>query len=158
MNTNGQFHNQAFLNLETFRKDGTGVRTPVWFVEDGKLFYVRTLADSWKVKRIRNNSRVRVVSCKAQGEPLGEWVTAAARQIDDRTGALLAWAGIADSYSFRQDYSDLGNWIIDLEELLGGKPSFPSDRIEARVMTALAKSLWIACPEHAKHLFKISMG
>ena len=84
MNTSlKQFQNQAFLNLETFRKDGTGVKTPVWFVQDGDLLYVRTVANSWKVKRVRNNPQVNVVPCKAQGEPLGEWVPAQARRIED---------------------------------------------------------------------------
>ena len=79
-----QFQNQAFLNLETFRKNGSGVKTPVWFVEDQERFYVRTVADSWKVKRMRKNPQVRVVPCKVQGEPLGEWVPARARLIDDK--------------------------------------------------------------------------
>lgn len=37
-----QFENQQFLNLETFRKNGIGVKTPVWFVQDGETLYVRT--------------------------------------------------------------------------------------------------------------------
>lgn len=28
-----QFANAKYLNLETFRKRGTGVRTPVWFAQ-----------------------------------------------------------------------------------------------------------------------------
>jgi PPOX class probable F420-dependent enzyme len=78
-----QFQNQSFLNLETFRKNSAGVKTPVWFVEDEGLFYIRTVADSWKVKRIRNNSLVNVVPCKSQGQPIGEWVSATAQQIND---------------------------------------------------------------------------
>ena len=84
MNTSSQqFENQTYLNLETFRKNGTGVKTPVWFVNYCQNFYVRTLADSWKVKRIRKNPQVKIVPCKVQGEPLGEWIPATARQIDD---------------------------------------------------------------------------
>jgi PPOX class probable F420-dependent enzyme len=78
-----QFQNQAFLNLETFRKDGTGVKTPVWFVQDGDLLYVRTVADSWKVKRVCNNPQVNMVPCKAQGQPSGEWRPAQAQHIED---------------------------------------------------------------------------
>jgi PPOX class probable F420-dependent enzyme len=86
MNTSlPQFQNQAFLNLETFRKNGISVKTPVWFVEDDGRFYVRTVTDSWKVKRIRNHPQVNIVPCKVQGEPLGEWVQAHARQISDPT-------------------------------------------------------------------------
>jgi PPOX class probable F420-dependent enzyme len=78
-----QFQNQTYINLETFRKDGTGIKTPVWFAQDDDLLYVRTVADSWKVKRVRNNPQVKVVPCKAQGQPLGEWVAAQAWQIND---------------------------------------------------------------------------
>lgn len=78
-----QFQKQAFLNLETFRKDGTGVKTPVWFVQDGDLLYVRTVADSWKVKRVRNNPQVNVAPCKGQGDPVGEWVPAQAQRLTD---------------------------------------------------------------------------
>jgi PPOX class probable F420-dependent enzyme len=78
-----QFQDQSFLNLETFYKDGRGVKTPVWFVQDGEKLYVRTVADSWKVKRARNHPEVKLVPCKAQGQPLGEWVPGQAQLLDD---------------------------------------------------------------------------
>jgi hypothetical protein len=34
------------------------VKTPVWFVLHDGALYVYTEADSWKVKRVRNNPRV----------------------------------------------------------------------------------------------------
>ncbi len=71
-----QFKNQKYLNIETFRKSGVGVKTPVWFVQDRDVFYVWTQADSWKAKRIRNNGAVKVVPSTASGEPLGEWIDA----------------------------------------------------------------------------------
>ena len=77
-----QYEGQKYLNLETFRKSGAGVKTPVWFVEQDGVLYVRTIADSGKVKRIRNNERVRVVPCKSRGEALGEWDEARAELVD----------------------------------------------------------------------------
>ena len=68
-----QFHNQPFLNLETVRKSGEAMPTPVWFVQDGDALLVRTIESSGKVKRARNNPKVRVMPCGAQGEPLGTW-------------------------------------------------------------------------------------
>jgi PPOX class probable F420-dependent enzyme len=59
-----QFTKQSYLNLETFRKNGEGVRTPVWFWEDGGVLYVRTEDGSGKVKRARRNPQVRVTPCK----------------------------------------------------------------------------------------------
>ena len=63
-----QLKEAKFLNLETFRKNGNGVKTPVWFVQEGEVLYVRTIADSGKVKRIRNNQQVNVAPCKANGD------------------------------------------------------------------------------------------
>lgn len=77
------FANQEYLNLETFRKNGMGVKTPVWFVQDGSILYVYTIANSGKVKRIRNNGRVNVAPCKMDGVLLGEWQPADAREITD---------------------------------------------------------------------------
>ena len=71
-----QFENQKYINLETFRKSGVGVKTPVWFVQDRDVFYVWTQADSWKAKRIRNNGKVKLAPSTASGEPVGEWVDA----------------------------------------------------------------------------------
>ena len=82
-----QFKNQKYINLETFRKSGVGVKTPVWFVQEQDVFYVWTQADSWKAKRIRNNSGVKVVPSTASGEPLGEWVDANATT-DESSEAL----------------------------------------------------------------------
>ena len=57
--------------LVTYKRSGEGVRTPVWFgLGDGKL-YVRSEADVAKVKRIRNDQRVRVAPCTVRGKPLG---------------------------------------------------------------------------------------
>ena len=88
-----QFQNQQYINVETFRKNGQGVQTPVWFVEDKGTLYVRTGDVSAKVKRIRNNPRVRVMPCDMRGWPKGEWVEGQARfataDEDKRVGQLL---------------------------------------------------------------------
>jgi PPOX class probable F420-dependent enzyme len=78
-----QLVNQQYVNLETFRKSGVGVRTPVWFVQEGSTLYVRTISNSGKVKRIRNNGKIKLAPCKGDGTVLGEWVAAAAREVTD---------------------------------------------------------------------------
>ena len=108
MNTSlQQFQNQVYLNLETFRKDGTSVNTPVWFVEQDERFYIRTVSDSWKVKRIRNNAQVKVVPCKSQGQTLGEWVPAQARQVDDPGRAQEINALFNRKYGLQKRFFDL---------------------------------------------------
>jgi PPOX class probable F420-dependent enzyme len=74
-----QFATAKYINLETFRKSGVGVRTPVWFAQDGNVFYVYSEQDAGKVKRIRNNPRVRVAPCTFRGALRGAWIDAQAR-------------------------------------------------------------------------------
>jgi PPOX class probable F420-dependent enzyme len=63
-----------YLSLTTFRRDGTPVSTPVWFVAENGNLLVETDGDSYKVKRIRNNDDVTVASCNATGRVAGEVV------------------------------------------------------------------------------------
>ena len=95
-----QFMNQKYLNLETFRKTGVAVKTPVWFVlamPDGK-FYVRTAGASAKVKRIHNNSQVNIMPCGEAGEPLGDWVPARAREVTDSATADFVRGLLVEKY------------------------------------------------------------
>lgn len=78
-----QFKDEKYLNLETFRKDGTPVDTPVWFAEERGTFYVYSRADAGKVKRIRNNPHVRIAPCDLRGKLKGNWVEATARIASD---------------------------------------------------------------------------
>jgi PPOX class probable F420-dependent enzyme len=80
---NEQFKKQQYLNIETFRKSGEGVKTPVWFVENNGKIFITTLNESGKVKRIRRNPMVNVAPCKVGGEVLGTWKKAEAVIIED---------------------------------------------------------------------------
>jgi PPOX class probable F420-dependent enzyme len=96
----GQFAKAKYLNLESFRKTGVGVRTPVWFAQDSgsppsadsppgtsTIFYVYSTPDAGKVKRIRNNPKVRVAPCNVRGDLRGAWVDAHARICDGAEAA-----------------------------------------------------------------------
>jgi uncharacterized protein len=85
-----QFAEAKYLNLETFRKTGFGVRTPVWFAQDVlhsdpsiAVLYIYSEADAGKVKRIRNNSKVRVAPCTMRGDVRGAWIDGRARICED---------------------------------------------------------------------------
>ncbi|MFD9223362.1 PPOX class F420-dependent oxidoreductase [Streptomyces sp. NPDC060064] len=65
--TPDDFADARYISVTTFRKDGTGVATPVWFAVDGGEIFFWTRSDSWKVKRLRNNSRVVVTVCDVRG-------------------------------------------------------------------------------------------
>jgi PPOX class probable F420-dependent enzyme len=66
-----EIHEQKYISVATFRKNGVPVYTPVWFAEWNEKLYVKTRNDSGKYKRIRNNPAVRVAPCTARGKIAG---------------------------------------------------------------------------------------
>jgi len=74
-----QFTREKQISIETYRKTGEAVRTPVWFAEEDGLLFVRSDSRTGKVKRIRNNPKVRVVPCTFRGTLRGDWVDGEAR-------------------------------------------------------------------------------
>ncbi|MCX5143992.1 PPOX class F420-dependent oxidoreductase [Streptomyces sp. NBC_00338] len=83
------FARSEYVSLTTYRKDGTPVATPVWAAVDGGELFVWTKTDSWKVKRLRNDGRVRVTVCDVRGR-IAEGAPSA-----DGTGRLLDERGTA---------------------------------------------------------------
>jgi PPOX class probable F420-dependent enzyme len=89
------FANHKYLNLETLRKNGEAVRTPVWFTADPSAsldsrqakLYIYTIGNTGKVKRIRNNGRVKIAPCNARGRLLGGWVDARAEIVTGEEAA-----------------------------------------------------------------------
>jgi len=77
-----QFTGKKHISIETYRKTGDPVRTPVWFVEENGELFVRTDSDTGKIKRIRNNPKVRVATSNMRGTVKGSWVEGEARIID----------------------------------------------------------------------------
>ena len=58
--------------LTSFRRNGTGVGSPVGTVaSQGKLYFM-TAASTWKVKRLASNPRVTVAPGTFKGEALGQ--------------------------------------------------------------------------------------
>ncbi|MCB0155660.1 MAG: PPOX class F420-dependent oxidoreductase [Anaerolineae bacterium] len=75
--------NPTYIALETFRKKGTGVITPVWAVAEAGKLYVWTERESGKVKRISHTPQVRVCQSDARGTPQSDWAEAQARILAD---------------------------------------------------------------------------
>ncbi len=106
--TSGQFSGKKYVSLETYRRNGTAVRTPVWYAEADGVLYVYTLANAGKVKRLRVNSRARIAPCDMRGKILGEWIEAEARVVsgeEEKRGQELLrkkyhpWKSIGDFFS-----------------------------------------------------------
>jgi uncharacterized protein len=77
--TPSAIHDQKYISLKTFRKNGIGVATPVWFGEDDGKLYVMTRSDMGKTKRIRNNPKITVAPCTIRGKVTGAEFPATAR-------------------------------------------------------------------------------
>ena len=110
-----QFEKQQYINIETFRKNGQGVKTPVWFAQDGNALVIWTQDDSGKAKRIRNNEKVRVAPSTDSGEPVGEWVEAQARV--DESGEAVSYT----AKLFKQKYGFMFNVFAMLGKLRKAK-------------------------------------
>lgn len=65
-----------FLSITSYKRNGTGVATPVWFVNEGGRYLVMTDEHSGKVKRIRRDPFVRIAACSARGREKTEPVPA----------------------------------------------------------------------------------
>jgi uncharacterized protein len=112
-----EFDHKEYLSLETYRKDGRSVRTPVWFLFHNGSFFIRTLANTGKIKRIRRNPEVKFAHCNERGEPTGEWLSGQANiagaQLSLEIDSLLT-----KKYGFRKRVFDLivkiqrKKWVI----------------------------------------------
>jgi uncharacterized protein len=68
------FSTYQYINLETYRRNGQAIATPVWFTIYDDRISVVTRSETGKVKRLRNNSKVRIVPSGIRGQPKGEWL------------------------------------------------------------------------------------
>lgn len=116
-----------YINLRSYKRDGSAVDTPVWTAPlDGKL-YVFTLRESFKVKRIARNPKVQVAKCDVRGKLLGPWLDGECRELP-RGSAVekRAYAAFIDKYG--------------LQMRLGNIMSTIAGRMKRRVMLEIALS------------------
>jgi uncharacterized protein len=105
---------ERYINLETFKKDGTGVKTPVWAAPlDGRLV-VFTDGTSYKVKRLRNDPRCRIAPCDVRGNVRGAWHEATGRILDDDGHKQRAHTALRAKYGWQVR-------VLDFFSRLGGR-------------------------------------
>ncbi len=73
-----RFQGEKVMSLETFRRNGEPIRTPVWFLVEDGVIYVHTDDSTGKVKRIRRNPRVRIAPSHFRGKPKADYLEARA--------------------------------------------------------------------------------
>ncbi|MEU6310834.1 PPOX class F420-dependent oxidoreductase [Streptomyces sp. NPDC047014] len=116
-----------YISLTTFRKDGTPVATPVWAVADGGELYVWTRTDTWKVKRIRNDGRVRVAPCDVRGR-IAEGVETAEGQ-----ARLLDEAGLRRVRKLMSRKYTWQYWLVDVPATLARRGKRPHTAIAVKL-------------------------
>ena len=84
--------NEKYISLETYRKNGISVRTPVWFVILDDVIHVVTREYTGKIKRLRNNKSIKISLCTFNGKSTGEWVSGTAAILDEsQTIEAVKW-------------------------------------------------------------------
>ena len=83
------FEKAKYINIQSYKKTGQPISTPVWFIiKDNKIFF-RTSHNSGKIKRIRNNNNVKFALCDIRGKIKGEWYEGIAKIENDSDNSIL---------------------------------------------------------------------
>jgi PPOX class probable F420-dependent enzyme len=109
-----QLRDERYFNLETFKKDGGGVKTPVWFAESDGGLVVFTDGTSYKVKRIRRNPSAKVAACDARGKVHGPWFDAKAEIVPKGAETDAAYAALRKKYGWQMR-------LLDVVSTIGGR-------------------------------------
>ena len=82
------FETGKYVNIQTYKKNGQAVSTPVWFISKDNRIYFRTSNKSGKFKRIKNNNNVKFALCDFRGKINGDWHNGLAK-IDPDSNRLI---------------------------------------------------------------------
>ena len=118
-----------YVNLETFRKNGTGVQTPVWVARDGDELVIFTNGDSYKVKRLRRDPKIRIAECGVRGALKGPWHEGTGQLVDDEASKQSGTRALHRKYGWQMTLADWGarlrgskkNWAFIMIRLEAGE-------------------------------------
>ena len=105
------FADARYASLRTFRRDGSTAETPVWIAALDRSVVLFTEGTSWKVKRVRRDSRCAIAVSNAFGTVSGPWVPSSARIIDDPDRERRAYEALRAKYGWQMRAVDLVSWI-----------------------------------------------
>jgi hypothetical protein len=116
--------NQNYIVLTTFKKNGQGVTTPIWFAFDRDKIFFTTYEKFWKVRRMRNNPNVEIAPANARiGAPsdykiIGETIRGVVRLLEGEE-AKTASSLLRKKYGFKYSFF---NFLLRVSS--GGKNLF----------------------------------
>jgi uncharacterized protein len=109
-----QFSGRRYINLESYKKNGEAKQTPVQSLEHDGLIYVRTGPSTWKVKRIKRNPHVRLVTSDRSGKPVGQWAEGEAQMLEGEERDRMLKV-------FKKAYGALGYSVVSLVGRMRGE-------------------------------------
>jgi PPOX class probable F420-dependent enzyme len=97
---------ERYINLESFKRDGSGVKTPVWCAPlDGNIV-VFSAGSAYKVKRVGRNPRVRVAACDVRGKLRGPWHEGSCVIVEDPMHQQRAYAALRNKCGWMMKITD----------------------------------------------------
>jgi uncharacterized protein len=97
----------SYISFGSFKKDGSVVQTPVWVAPlEGKLV-IFTLKETYKVKRVARNPKVRVAKCDVRGNILGPWFDGTCAIVEDAAHEKRAYASFREKYGLMMRLGDV---------------------------------------------------
>ncbi|ATD72233.1 MULTISPECIES: PPOX class F420-dependent oxidoreductase [Gordonia] len=94
----GEAGTAKYVQLTTYRKDGTPVSSPVWAVLDGDRLLVWSETEAWKVKRLKRNPKVVVQATDARGKKLSGEPVSGTGVVLDAEGTRHVRKKLAEKY------------------------------------------------------------
>ena len=105
---------RKYVDLESYKKSGEAKVTPVQSLEHAGVIYVRTGHTTWKVKRIRRNSHVRIAVSDRNGKPTGPWIDGEAQVLEGQENQRMLEV-------FRKEYGGFGYRMVGLVGRMRGE-------------------------------------
>ena len=106
------FEAGKYVNIQTYKKNGQAVSTPVWFISKDNRIYFRTSNKSGKFKRIKNNNNVKFALCNFRGKIKGEWQNGLAK-IDPDINRLI-FSKINEKYGI---FAHVMNFLYKIKKM-----------------------------------------
>jgi PPOX class probable F420-dependent enzyme len=110
--SNSELAREPYVNLETFKRDGSGVKTPVWCAPLNGTIVIFTDGTSFKVKRLRRNQRVRVAACDVRGKLRGDWREGSCEIVDDPALEARSYEALLAKYGWQMRLINLSSTLF----------------------------------------------
>ena len=104
---------QRFISINTYKKNGHMIATPVVFAYTDQKIVIMTGAHSGKIKRLKNNPQATISPCNSRGEIKGVSINTKARFIAENETkwayqAMLKKNGLI--FRLYRLYGQIKNW------------------------------------------------